>query len=236
MPFRVVVVDYDCPDDTADWCMRTYGCEGEVVVVRVTKDGPDASILNRSHARNVGAAAVGRLVRQGKSWPTEVLAFVDADAMLEPTWLEDATQALLWNNAAIVTPRWDRVTHRKEKGVGCCVVRDDVFRAVRGYDESFEGWGWEDSDFHNRCQQHGPAVLSDGSLIRMLVHSQAERVAFHDTKEPRQSKLANMELARQRDAAGKRVNPDGYGQGDWEICWAACMSRVSDSIGKESSS
>jgi len=201
-PYRVVVVDYDCPDGTAEWVQDVYlnpelACPA-LCVVRLETSSPE---LNRSRARNLGAIAAGQ--------SSDLLAFVDADACLQPGWLANAAQLITLTRAAIVTPEWNRTTDFGEKGVGCCVVDAGIFHEVNGYDESFEGWGWEDSDFWLRCQAYGHAARSDGALIQMIGHPKAQRVAYHATKNPKKSKQMNMERAKQRIGP---VNPDGYGR------------------------
>lgn len=205
--FWVVVVDYGCPDGSADWCLEYLAsqdkhCRSKLKIVRVL-DAPGE--LNRSHARNIGGKfAVEQLA-------VDAVAFLDADAMIEPGWTANAAGVMDDAGTAIVTPRWSELTDRHQKGVGCCLVRASVFCRVRGYDELMRGWGWEDSDFHNRCTATGGCGLSDGRLIQIRRHPLRERVRFHRLKDKSQSKADNIARTKARDAAGEVVNPDGYG-------------------------
>jgi glycosyltransferase involved in cell wall biosynthesis len=198
----VVVVDYGCPNGTTEWCQRACGHDPRLLIVR---HHPETAELNRSHARNIGAVAAPA---------SDFLAFVDADALLMPGWLRHNIEMLHGQTTAIIAPNWNPKTDKKQKGVGCCVVPFAVFHAARGYDESLTGWGWEDSDFWQRCQRHGSAAYSDGRLIRILRHGQKERVRFHDQKNPSRSKQANIERTVNRETI---VNPAGYAGGNWRI-------------------
>ncbi len=69
-PDQIVVVDYACPDGTADWVKENYP---QIDVVRVTDD--PGWCLPR--ARNQGASQVD------SGW----ICFIDADIKIDPSWV-----------------------------------------------------------------------------------------------------------------------------------------------------
>ncbi len=195
-PFEVVVVDYGCPQHTFEWCQSLD--LHRLLTLRVL-DNVDE--FNRSRARNCGASvATGRM-----------LAFVDADMLMDETWLEKATELLRSGQAgsSVVAEDWRRGWDRG----GSWVVLADLFHAVHGYDEQIQGWGAEDSDVHERCRQAAPQAKFARSLLTPIKHGHDERVQFHRQKCIGSSNRENREYLAQRSGV---VNPDGFGQGDFE--------------------
>lgn len=190
--YEVIVVDYGDPDDCFSW-VRNQGLD-RLRAVRVFEN---TDYFNLSRARNCGAnAATGR-----------ILCFVDADSILHQSFMDFATRQLRSGDAVLVV----RAAYRRAWTVcGLCAVTADVFHAVRGYDESFEGWGPEDHDFYQRVSNHGrvshfPRWLYPGTIS----HSNDERSRFYKTKDLRKS---SDEICARMGVAHRVVNPNGYGR------------------------
>lgn len=126
---EVVVVDVDCPQQSADWI-----ASAKFSNVRALKLN-DMPVFNAARARNIGAAhARGR-------W----LCFLDADTLLKPDFVRTVVAHLPPNSFvqfALDAP-------------GLVVVNSEDFRHLDGYDEIFEGWGCEDDDLIVRLKLLG---------------------------------------------------------------------------------
>ena len=158
---EVIVVDYDCPDGTADYVRRTHP---EAKVVAIT----DAPIFNISHAKNLGAAAALG------DW----LVFLDADVMVAPNMLERVVAIIQAGR------RYYRFRSGNLALFGSCVVRRSHFREVQGYDAVIQGYGGEDNEFFERLERNKIARdhLEPGLIERSLGHGQEERVQFYKRK------------------------------------------------------
>jgi glycosyltransferase involved in cell wall biosynthesis len=158
---EVIVVDYDCPDGTADYVRREHP-EAKVVAVA------DAPVFNVSHARNLGAeAAVG-------DW----LAFLDADVLVAPDMFERIAATIQLGS------HYYRFNSSELGLLGSCVVRRADFLEVQGYDRVIDGYGGEDNEFYGRLERAKIARGSiDGSVIEAsLEHGPEDRVRFYKRK------------------------------------------------------
>jgi len=191
---QVMVVDFDCPDGTAEWC---HSLGEERLFVSKAFDRP---LFNLSHARNCGG------VDSDADW----LAFVDADVFLSENFLSEAVAALETDEKNVLARfPYDETTKRRKLS-GTCVVSRILFRQVRGYDEAIQGWGCEESDFYNRCLLHGvtEVQLKHETVKDTVRHSNEDRVAFYEEKDRHASNRVN----RAQVADSKRpVNVNGFG-------------------------
>jgi GT2 family glycosyltransferase len=154
-----VVVDYDCPENTADWVTANFP---QVTVVRVTGEIG----FNAARARNLGARAAKA------PW----LAFFDADILwtleLASKVIPELQQGHFYRAQPVTPQTW---------GSFICLRED--FDAVGGYDEAFVGWGGEDDDLMTRLAMLGR--ISSGysaELIEEISHDDEARVRFHEVK------------------------------------------------------
>jgi GT2 family glycosyltransferase len=89
-------------------------------------------------------------------------------------------------------------------GVGCCVVPVQAFNDVRGFDETYTGWGSEDNDLLIRLAHIGVHIAIAHDLPP-LFHQFHERSPTAD-KEMR----VNIQKLMTSDP-GRVVNPNGWG-------------------------
>ena len=75
---------------------------------------------------------------------------------------------------------------------GRIAIMKKYFMEVRGYDETFQGWGWEERDFKQRIQLH--LNLKDVKFEKHDSNFIEHESSFH---RPKRSNLRNRELARQ---------------------------------------
>ncbi len=153
---EVLVVDYDCPQDTARVVAEKFP------TVRVVKlhDRPG---FNPATARNAGAA-----VAQGR-----VLVFLDSDIVV----VGDLTTRL-----ATLSPGSYGEFVGPNDVRGSCVIPADAFRALDGYDDVIMGYGCEDLDLYGRLRFAGlERLVLPSELIREIIPNTAEeRVFFQD--------------------------------------------------------
>jgi glycosyltransferase involved in cell wall biosynthesis len=168
----IVIVDYSCPQNTAAWVESTYEEDSHVVVVRVEGE----KTFSPSRARNRGAAAV----------ETPWIFFLDADILLDgKVWFDLLAHGL---NAAC---SWRGLPYKEGLSGGLLVSRA-AFDLVGGYDERYQGWGFEDEDI---CQALAAAgillqTFPDG-LLEALQHDDRLRTQYYDTKKMWASALCN---------------------------------------------
>ena len=163
-PAEIVVVDYACPQGTADWVAANHP---SVRVVRVDDD-PGFCL---ARARNIGASAA----------VSEWLVMIDADIQTRPGWTA-------WMNASLRPGYF--YTCEAQKGpdawqaFGTVICARRAFDQIGGYDEVFRTWGAEDSDLYHRLSLKGE--LRDRypqQFVKPISHGDDERVAAYEIKD-----------------------------------------------------
>jgi hypothetical protein len=164
-----VVVDYDCPEGTADWVEASFP---RVKVVRAT----NRPRFELSRARNLGAEAADA------PW----LCFIDADICLAPHFSSVVLPLLEPGN-------YYRTTEPRPTDLwGQCICHRDHFQRIEGYDEVLQGWGGDDGDFYRRLEMAGARYRTFPSeLLYFLPHSNASRVEHYDLKDQWLNATAN---------------------------------------------
>jgi glycosyltransferase involved in cell wall biosynthesis len=170
-----VVVDYDCPEEAADWVADAFP---QVRIVRVK----GREHFEVARARNLGAEAAE------SPW----LCFVDADVQLDARFA-DTVRPLLQ------TGRHFRPQPRLTETWGTCICQRDEFRRVEGYDDVLQGWGCEDDDFYARLQILGNEPASfPGELLKSIGHEPELRVVHYRVKNQWLSATANIIYCRMK--------------------------------------
>jgi glycosyltransferase involved in cell wall biosynthesis len=158
---EVAVVDYDCPDGTADWVEAHFPT---VKIVRAT----DNQGFCLSRGRNLGA-------EQTRS---EWLVFVDADVETEEGWMEWMEQHLKPGHFYRAEPVGGQ---RDPNTYGTVICARGDFEAVSGYDEAHRGWGGEDEDLYYNLIRHG--VVEDhypSKFVRAIPHGNEMRAGWQE--------------------------------------------------------
>jgi glycosyltransferase involved in cell wall biosynthesis len=160
---EVIVVDYDCPDQTQDWVAAHFST---VRVVKVSQ----APIFNLSRARNIGAGIAHA------PW----LAFCDADNPLGPSF---ASGVLVRMVPGTYLRTFRSTPSGPTKRSTPLVCEAAVFQAVGGYDDALRGWGSEDRELVYRLKQYGLRELTDPPVfVETLPHSNALRSTYYEHK------------------------------------------------------
>ena len=158
----IVVVDYSCPQNTAQWVSENHP---HAKVVQVLSEG-----FNISHARNCGAEKI----------TSDFICFIDADVKVKPGFMEWIHENLspycfytLANKTEIDPQLW-----------GTTIVPSKALRFVAGYDEIYCGWGGEDDDLYYRLKTAGfyPRAIPP-QFLEAIRHGDEERVQFHEIKD-----------------------------------------------------
>lgn len=158
----IILVDYSCPQNTAQWVSEHYQ---SVKLVRVESVG-----FNVSHARNCGAQQV----------EADFICFIDADVQIKPgfiNWIYENLSPYCFytaaNNPEIDFELW-----------GTVIIPTRAYRAIQGYDEVYSGWGGEDDDLYYRLKTSGfsPQGIPQ-HFLEAIKHGDEERTQFHEIKE-----------------------------------------------------
>jgi glycosyltransferase involved in cell wall biosynthesis len=172
-PAEIIVVDYNCPDATADWVEANYP---QVKVVRVTDD--PGFCLPR--ARNLGAA------QSTSPW----LCFIDADILVDKGWL--GWMAAHADSQHFYLPSKHNGKYLPEIA-GTFLCPRQAFEACNGYDEAFRGWGGEDIDLYTRLPIEAGVRAAEypNSFVNPINHADDERTTYHSIKDVRIQGLIN---------------------------------------------
>jgi hypothetical protein len=179
---KILVVDYSCPDKTADW-VRSLGNE-RVTCIEVAADQSLYSrpIFNKARALNVALPRV----------TDDITILLDADTLIDGRELEKTASTLPVNKMAFVAPLPE---HRDLTGV--LVVHTMHLRQIRGFDEGMVGWGAEDLDVRLRLYLElglAPLILSSPlrAMLSSIEHTDELRVAHYTQKDLARSNDDNV--------------------------------------------
>lgn len=134
------------------------GCRS--VVIESTEDGIEKSRLLNAAAQEATGAILW--IQDADCW----LAFSDVASRIDAgtpaakpfgeVWRLDAEQTAEFTaNGSVVCPRPRAISNNW--GGGSLIIRQAEFIRIRGYDESFIGWGGEDNEFGDRVRQNTAA-------------------------------------------------------------------------------
>ena len=168
---EVIVVDYSCPEGTADFVEQHHS---QAKVVRI--EGEQG--FSNWKARNRGAAvATGNM-----------LVFCDADTFLAKGALEAIATTLPEKSfgffSRLATDKFNRKGSRLAKNQlrGFHVLPATVFRALGGYDEVPEGYAaGGDTDLEDRMIRRGIKnfELGEGIIENVIEHAPETRFTHH---------------------------------------------------------
>ena len=150
---ELIVVNYGCTENTSEWIYENYP---SVKVIEVNDD----PIFNLTRARNIGA----------KNARGKILLLTDADV-----YIKNDLGSWIYENAKegdfLIAPK-DSST--SVSGTVICSKSD--FMKIGGYDEAFQGWGWEDLDLYIRFAQNGIEEKNfSGEYLSAIEHADKER-------------------------------------------------------------
>ena len=151
--------------------------------------------FNLPYARNIGASAAA----------AETLCFFDADILIGEgfiDWVRGNARPEIFYRASLVNGV------RLKQTCGSAVCSRAAFKTVAGYDQSFLGWGGEDTDFYQRLQLAGYFQASyPVSFIRTIDHGDELRMSFYDFQSKRDYHRINRLY---RQAKGQLMALQGF--------------------------
>lgn len=167
--FEIVVVDYACPENTADYIDSLQDIR--VRAIRATDCG---EYFNLSRARNIGAIeSVG-----------DVLFFIDCDTKLSKDFVRYHVEKVLVDGSFLTGWFYGDAT-------GSCIVhRRDCFD-IKGYNEVVKGWGYDDIDFYKRLEARGIEQRGFHHGIETIKHDDNDRVKHYPDRVMRRSDKHN---------------------------------------------
>lgn len=179
-----VILDYGSEDGLGEWVKENaqkYIDEGALIYGKIRR-----KYLNLSHAKNLA-----HVLANGR-----VLVNLDADNFLTPEYivlLEETFRtgvgvSLLHSNS------FDSVTGR-------IAISAEVFYSLRGYNESFKFYGYEDIDLVERANAAGVRVVTvdgtkwgaiDNTLIEKWAHFKTNVIDTHSYEKNQKISLVNL--------------------------------------------
>ena len=158
--YELIVVDYGCPENTAEEVSKfikanpTVSCD-----VKIIKVSDKTKLWNASRARNIGA-------NHSKG---EWLFFIDADNIMTSAGLELILGSV--KNHKLLTTT--------SSAIGSCLIDRETFFSIRGYDERNIGWGCEDTQLYRRIREAGISCgMYSSKYIQVISHSNELRTKF----------------------------------------------------------
>lgn len=154
---ETVVVDYGCPQQTAEVV------KAEFPAAKLVKVNDDPG-FNVGRARNLGAAKASG----------DVLLFFDADMIVSPRLMDDVAARMTGNIYGLFKPGKGNDLR------GSFVVSRSDFEHVGGYDDLMEGYAGEDMELYSRLNDSGVARMElDNGLVEIIEHSDELRSRYH---------------------------------------------------------
>lgn len=219
--YRVLVVDYGCPQDTLAW-VKSQNHE-RLHCIRVN-DGTEC--FNLPRARNIGARYAN----------ARIVCFLDGDIIVPRNFVDKAMATIAAcdrrNKIGFVHYAFDVTSaHHTRSGNytfhpyptelegepdgengrygvnSVCFVQRSTWEQVRGFDEGMQGWGREDTDFYKRAIEAGATDVWIGGRLEYLHTRAEERTQFYAEKDVLKSSAANFA----RMQTQRVINPSGFG-------------------------
>jgi glycosyltransferase involved in cell wall biosynthesis len=176
---EIVVVDYNCPQNTGEW-VKAYYDDNIKHPVKVAFANVEPDEWSLSAARNFGF----------KNSTGEIVFFLDADALLtDINFIQKHVEHLV-EGSFICGWGYGEAT-------GCLMCHRVTFEAVRGYNELLKAWGYEDIDIYWRMENHfsiEKRVWLGG--IETIKHGDEWRNFYHGQKPVFETNDQNAEIAK----------------------------------------
>ncbi len=174
---EMVIVDYDCPDGTKEWVNQNYP---RFLVEKVE----DCPVFNLSKARNIG------LHRATGDW----VFFLDADILLSKDFVSRVKDTLSTNKYYLLGKS------RDVGAKGSVLVQREMALAIKGYDENYQGYSWEDIDFFTRLTYAGlSSQLLRTEPIGLINHSDEVRTEHYEMTRQQSISTNRLYTAVKRD-------------------------------------
>lgn len=176
--YEIVVVDYNCPQGTKEWVDSLGNFRTSCIKANV-----GINEWGLSAARNLGY----------KYAKGEYLCFLDADTILQPTFLSSCMSTI---GEGFMSGGRIHKTKEIWRVSGCCIVSRKMFEEVCGYNEELVSWGGEDMCLYRRLQEKGyKQQLFNFNLIYSMPHGDNIRNEYHGNKDVQETNRTNHEIS-----------------------------------------
>lgn len=174
---EVIVVDYNCPQNTGEWVLAYYNTNIKHPVKVVYAD-VEPNEWSLSAARNLGY----------KHSTGEILFFLDADALLTDINFVQKHVEHCVEGSFVCGWGWHDAT-------GCMMCHKSAFEAVKGYNELIKSWGAEDIKMYDRLQYEvgiEKRIWLGG--IETIKHGDEWRNYYHGGRNPLETNDENFKI------------------------------------------
>jgi glycosyltransferase involved in cell wall biosynthesis len=191
-----VVLDYNSTDGLEAWMRHFLASSPHADRVSYYRERT-AKFFDPRHAKNAA-----HLLAAGS-----VVVNIDADNFTGPGYASELKKIFSAPDRIIVTSKTGI-----RSMCGKIALRKEDFVSLRGYDELFRGFGWEDPDLVNRAVATGfKEVKIKWSGEAVIDHCNEERVKNLEDKTPTGSSPAFNRRRAQARVPGSLLNPRGFG-------------------------
>ena len=156
-----IITDYNSQKDNVIPLLRSIN-DKRVVLLRV----PNVQGFDRGKCHNIGISHA-----QG-----DIILNVDGDIFFSPLIL------------GIIKPedkdhKFHTIGEQTKPRIGCygtCIFFKNMWKAVNGYVEGFNSWGYEDTNFYARLVRAGYRRIPDITSLKHITHGDELRFQHHD--------------------------------------------------------
>jgi len=163
---RFLVLDYNSTDGLQEYILKTFPKElkhGKLEYHRYAH----AKYFSHSHSRNLAASLTN----------APYICNLDADNFTGPQFDEFLQEKFSQHPRAVISALSN--SFQVYGAFGRMATRREHFNEVGGYDEAFDGYGFEDYDLVSRLEQHGleKVLIDEEAHLRTVSHDNNDRVA-----------------------------------------------------------
>lgn len=194
-----VLLNWNSGDGLDEWVEKNLGDYiNEGVVKYLHTKSP--SEFDMARTKNVTA----------RNASGEIVCWVDGDNFISEGYADYLNETFC-ENEDIILNNIVRITRKREgrPNWGRIALFKKYFMEVRGYDEAFNGWGWEERDFKNRIMRH--CSLKDVKFMEEDCNYIKHESSF---LRPRRTNIRNRGLAMENLAEKRYVVNEDIDFGD----------------------
>lgn len=186
-----VILDYCCPENTGNWIRNNFSKEISLGIINYYRYNFESN-FHISHAKNIAASLC----------KNEIICSVDADCYISSDFTKELLSIFSKEKrfSALCEKKYG---HPQLWGLIACLKTD--FLKIRGYNESFTNYGYDDIDLANRLSNLGLEKIPwNPNFVKTIKHE--NRVDFYEEKDTVKSTNINRQIAE----VTKVVNPKGW--------------------------
>ncbi|MGK9119039.1 glycosyltransferase family 2 protein [Olivibacter jilunii] len=170
-----LILDYNSNDGLQEWVFENFSALMKSNVVQYYRTEEPVE-FSHSHSKNIAF----------KLAKGDIVCNVDADNFIGPKFYK-YLQEIFTSKANCFVSSTSRTFNSLSKNdwitgnsdlLGRLAIRKKDFLEVGGYDETFTGYGFEDSDLINRLEMKGlyRVVLTDSKFLKVIKHDDSLRL------------------------------------------------------------